>query len=97
MSPQETISTLEANLARLIAEYKRLKQDNQLMRDANDNMRAELIRTHSDYEELRKDYKKLQVASALGGNAEDRQKAKRQITEMIARIDQALALVKNNA
>lgn len=96
MSPQETIDILEANLNSLLADYRRIKEENRQMHEANENMRAELIRTHREYGNLQEEHKKLKLASALGGNAEDRQRAKRQITEMIARIDQALALVKNN-
>ena len=66
---------------------KALQEENQRQRD-------EIIQTHADIQQLKRDYNKLHTAHTMllaeEATAEDRAKAKQKITNIILQIDKAI-------
>jgi len=81
-------------VARLLAAYTAAQQEVDRLTKANEHQRAELIRTHSELSEMTEKYRRLMTAHAMLSDSPDRDKARRQITQLINRVDKTLALIK---
>lgn len=77
----------------LIAAYRKLQDENSGLKAELEQVRAEIRRVHVEDDKLRKTNNALQVANAIGGLEEDKQKAKQRIDQMITDIDKCLALL----
>lgn len=86
----DVLNTLERNVARLIAENRSLREQLQTLTEANQRQRAEMLRTHEELLVCQREKQILQTAHALSGNTENREYAKRQITNMIHLIDSVI-------
>ena len=93
MSSEELLLSLEKNLDALLSERESLRQEVSRLTDANERQRQEMIRTHAELENLKREYEQLRLAHALLADSPDRDIAKRQITKMIHLVDKALSLV----
>ncbi len=82
---------LQEQQAELMRRYTALREENKILREANEHQRAELLRTHEELVILQKQCKQLGAANALLGGEEQREQAKRKLTQMIALVDKALA------
>ncbi len=82
---------LQEQQAELMRRYKQLREENTILRQANEYQREELLRTHEELTTLQKQYKQLSAVNALLGGEEQREQAKRKLTQMIALVDKALA------
>ncbi len=85
------LNILQEQQAELMRRYQKLCEENTILRQANEHQRNELLRTHEELSLLQKQYKQLQAANALIGGDEQREQAKRKLTQMIALVDKALA------
>lgn len=79
----------------LLHAYREQQKELNLLREANVRQREELIHTHHELTELQDAYRRLNTAATLLGTGENREQAKRQITKLIQKIDQALALIQS--
>lgn len=90
----ELLAQLEENIHRLLERVTTLEQEVDTLRQTNDDQRLEMMRTHGELVTLQEKYRKLQLAHAMLGGEEDRQRAKNQLTNMITQLDRALETLK---
>ncbi len=90
----DNLQELDHNITLLLERYHALQEENSTLKAESVRQRDEIIRTHSELETLRKDYKHLQDAMALIGDDETRDAARRHLTQLIAQIDNALEILK---
>lgn len=90
----ESLEQLEQNLLQLLNQYQELKLQVNSLQEENQRQREEIIQTHADIQQLKRDYNKLHTAHTMllasEATAEDRAKAKQKITNIILQIDKAL-------
>lgn len=94
----DSLVQLEQHILQLLAQYQELQEEIRLLKEENIRQREEIIQSHADLQQLKKDYKRLQVAHALiagdGVNEEEKQLVKQRITAIISQIDKALDVLK---
>ena len=94
----DSLAQLEHNLLQLLSQYQELQEDMRLLKEENIRQREEILQSHAELQQLKKDYKRLQTAHALiieqGTNEEERVKAKQRLTSLISQIDKALEVLK---
>ena len=94
----DSLVLLEQNITQLLAQYQELQEQVRLLKEENIQQREEILQSHADLQQLKKDYNRLQTAHALiseeGLNEEERQKARQRLTSIISQIDKALAVLK---
>jgi hypothetical protein len=90
----ESLEQLEQNLLQLLNQYQELQLQMKSLQEENRRQREEIIQTHADIQQLKRDYNKLHTAHTMllasEATAEDRAKAKQKITNIILQIDKAL-------
>ena len=90
----ESLEQLEQNLLQLLYQYQELQLQMKSLQEENQRQREEIIQTHADIQQLKRDYNKLHTAHTMllasEATAEDRAKAKQKITNIILQIDKAL-------
>ena len=90
----EQLDQLLSDVRTLISRYEKLREENAMLREANRSQRAEILRSHADLEELEKQYSRLRLASAVVGTPDERDAARKRLTQLIARIDHVLEILK---
>ena len=85
---------LEQNVQLLVTRCQELQAANQALQQTNDEQRQEIMRTHTELVTLQQEYRQLKTAHTLSSTPEDREKAKQQISALIKRVDQAIAVLK---
>lgn len=90
----ESLEQLEQNVLQLLNQYQELQLQVESLKEENQRQREEIIQTHSDMQQLKRDYNKLHTAHTIllagDATAEDRAKAKQKITNIILQIDKAI-------
>ena len=90
----ESLEQLEQNLVQLLNQYQELQLQVKSLQEVNKRQREEIIQTHADIQQLKRDYNKLHTAHTMllasQATAEDRAKAKQKITNIILQIDKAI-------
>ena len=90
----ESLEQLEQNLLQLLNQYQELQLQVNSLQEENQRQREEIIQTHADIQQLKRDYNQLHTAHTMllasEATAEDRAKAKQKITNIILQIDKAL-------
>lgn len=90
----ESLEQLEQNLLQLLNQYQELQLQMKSLQEENRRQREEIIQTHADIQQLKRDYNNLHTAHTMllasEATAEDRAKAKQKITNIILQIDKAL-------
>ena len=90
----ESLEQLEQNLVQLLSQYQELQLQVKSLQEENQRQREEIIQTHADIQQLKRDYNKLHTAHTIllasEATAEDRAKAKQRITNIILQIDKAV-------
>lgn len=93
-----SLSQLSQNLTQLLVQYQELQEQVRLLKEENIRQREEILLSHTELQQLKKDYARLQTAHALitsdEQNEEERQKAKQRLTAIISQIDKALEVLK---
>jgi oligoendopeptidase F len=94
----DSLVLLEQNICQLLAQHQELLEEMRLLKEENVRQREEILQSHAELQQLKKDYKRLQTAHALiieqGTNEEERKKAKQRLTSLISQIDNALEVLK---
>lgn len=94
----DSLDLLEQNLLQLLNQYQELQEDMRLLKEENIRQREEILQSHAELQQLKKDYARLQAAHALvageGINEEVRQKTRQKLTSIISQIDKALEVLK---
>lgn len=88
------IEALSANIELLIERYQSLREENERLRQVSEQQRDEMMRTHSELLELQQRYRQLSIAHTVSATAENRERAKQQITSLIQRVDRAIEILK---
>lgn len=88
------IEALSANVELLIERYQALREENERLRQLSEQQRDEMMRTHSELLELQQRYRQLSIAHTVSVTAENRERAKQQITSLIQRVDRAIEILK---
>ena len=94
----ESLAILEQHLLQLLNQYQELQEQLHLLKEENIRQREEILQSHTELQQLKQEYNRLQAAHALiaaGELAEEeRQKAKQRLTTIISQIDKALEVLK---
>ena len=90
----QSLEQLEQNIIQLLSQYQELQLQVKALQEENQRQREEIIQTHADLQQLKRDYSKLHTAHTMllasEATAEDRAKAKQKITNIILQIDKAI-------
>ncbi len=85
---------LEQNVRLLLDRCQQQQAAIEALQRTNDEQRQEIMRSHTELTTLQQQYRQLKTAHTLSSTPEDREKAKQQISALIARVDQAIAVLK---
>lgn len=95
----DSLALLEQNIAQLLLQYQELQGQVKLLKEENLRQRDEILQSHTELQQLKQEFNRLQTAHALVAgeeiNEEERQKAKQRLTYLIAQIDKALEVLKH--
>ena len=94
VSADELLRTLEANVNTLLVRCETLQKEVTQLKSDNDRQRQEMIRTHEELVALQREYKTLEMAHALV-SGENREMARRRLTQLIRQVDRAIEIVKS--
>lgn len=94
----DSLAALEQNLNQFLKQYQELQHQLSLLKEENIRQREEILQSHAELQQLKREYARLQAAhTLLAGdemNEEERQKAKQRLTALISQIDKALQILK---
>lgn len=85
---------LEQNVRLLLERCQQQQTAIEALQRTNEQQRQEIMRSHTELTTLQQQYRQLKTAHTLSAKPEDREKAKQQISALIARVDQAIAVLK---
>lgn len=85
---------LEQNVRLLLERCQQQQTAIEALQRTNEEQRQEIMRSHTELTLLQQQYRQLKTAHTLSSTPEDREKAKQQISALIARVDQAIAVLK---
>lgn len=91
----DSLGQLEQNVRALIARCDELEQANKALLTTNEEQRQEIVRSHSELNAMQQELRQLRTAHTLTTTPENREKAKQQISALIARVDQAIEVLKH--
>ncbi len=89
----QTLDDFSQNLHALLERYQALQAENEQLRDDLSRQREELIRTHSELQELQQKNRRLATANAMS-SAEGQEEATKRINALIAQVDRAINALK---
>lgn len=89
----EQLEQLSENLRVLLMRYDELREENRRLREANKSQREEILRSHQELAELETQYSRLRLASAITGTPEERDAARRRLTQLISQIDHTMEIL----
>ena len=89
----QALAELSENLRVLLERYEALQQENARLREDAERQRQELIRTHSELQELQQKNRRIAVVNAMN-TAENSEEATKRLNALIAQIDRAINALK---
>ncbi len=89
----DQLEQLSENLRVLLMRYDELREENRRLREANKSQREEILRSHQELAELETQYSRLRLASAVTGTPEERDAARRRLTQLISQIDHTIEIL----
>jgi uncharacterized coiled-coil DUF342 family protein len=89
----EQLEQLSENIRVLLMRYDELREENRRLREANKSQREEILRSHQELAELETQYSRLRLASAVTGTPEERDAARRRLTQLISQIDHTIEIL----
>lgn len=89
----EQLEQLSENIRVLLMRYDELREENRRLREANKSQREEILRSHQELAELETQYSRLRLASAVTGTPEERDAARRRLTQLISQIDHTMEIL----
>ena len=81
------------NVHLLLERYQALQEENVRLKEDVERQRQELIRTHSELQQIQQQNKRLATANAMT-NAESSEEALKRINALIAQVDRAINALK---
>lgn len=87
---QQDFLEFKDNVEHLLDICSALEEQMEELNKANEELRKEIIRSHAEFEEIRKKYGYLQTAHALSGETENKEQARRKLTSLIQLVDKAI-------
>lgn len=97
MTPQEEIEQLESNLRLLLDRYADLEKQVSILQSANKAQREALLQTSAELVDMRRKYEVLRTAHAMTAATEDKERAKRHISALVTKIDNAIRLISSDS
>ena len=85
----QVLDDLSRNVQTLLERYAALQQENAALRGDVERQRQELIRTHSELQQIQQQNRRLATANALTA-AETSEEATKRINALIAQVDRAI-------
>lgn len=85
----KALDELSQNVHLLLERYSALQRENATLREDVERQRQELIRTHSELQQLQQQNRRLATANALTA-AETSEEATKRINALIAQVDRAI-------
>ena len=85
----QALEELSQNVHLLLERYMALQQENTSLREENGRQRDELIRTHSELQDLQQQYRRLGTVNALT-TMESKEVALKRVNVLIAQVDRAI-------
>jgi predicted nucleic acid-binding Zn-ribbon protein len=89
----DQLEQLSENIRVLLMRYDELREENRRLREANKSQREEILRSHQELAELETQYSRLRLASAVTGTPEERDAARRRLTQLISQIDHTIEIL----
>jgi len=89
----QALDDLSQNIRVLLERYEALRQENARLCEDAEKQRQELIRTHSELQELQQKNRRIATANALTA-AEGAEEATKRLNALIAQIDRAINALK---
>ena len=89
----QALEDLSQNVRVLLERYEALQQENATLREENERQRNELIRAHSDLQNVQQQYRRLGTVNALT-TMESKEVALKRVNALIAQVDRAIAALK---
>jgi len=85
----KALDDFSRNVHLLLERYSALQRENATLREDVERQRQELIRTHSELQQLQQQNRRLATANALTA-AETSEEATKRINALIAQVDRAI-------
>ena len=89
----QALDDLSQNVRDLLERYEALQQENARLKEDVERQRQELIRTHSELQELQQKNRRIAVVNAMN-TAENSEEATKRLNALIAQIDRAINALK---
>ncbi len=89
----QVLDDLSQNVRDLLERYEALQQENARLKEDVERQRQELIRTHSELQELQQKNRRIAVVNAMN-TAENSEEATKRLNALIAQIDRAINALK---
>ena len=89
----QALDDLSHNVHLLLERYEALQQENVRLKEDIEKQRQELIRTHSELQELQQKNRRIAVVNAMN-TAENSEEATKRLNALIAQIDRAINALK---
>ena len=89
----QALDELSQNVRALLERYEALQRENAQLKEDVERQRSELIRTHSELQQLQQLNRRIATANAMTA-AEGKEEALKRINALIAQVDRAIAALK---
>ena len=89
----QVLDDLSHNVHLLLERYEALQQENARLKEDIEKQRQELIRTHSELQELQQKNRRIAVVNAMT-SAENNEEATKRLNALIAQVDRAIVALK---
>ena len=89
----QVLDDLSQNVRDLLERYEALQQENARLKEDIEKQRQELIRTHSELQELQQKNRRIALVNAMN-TAENSEEATKRLNALIAQIDRAINALK---
>ena len=89
----QALEDLSHNVHLLLERYEALQQETARLKEDIEKQRQELIRTHSELQELQQKNRRIAVVNAMT-SAENSEEATKRLNALIAQVDRAIAALK---
>lgn len=86
----ESLDRLEQNVSRLLSAYQQLKDENARLARQNQELDDRIYEYRKQLDELRTQFRRLELARALSETDGNKQNARRLVDGLITRVDRAL-------
>lgn len=90
----ESLDQLSRSVQELLTRYEAQSRELEQLRAANQQQREEMMRTHAELVEIEQQYARLRLASSMTGTPDERDAARRRLTQIITHIDHVLEILK---